>query len=254
MTKRVVAPVIGASPQFIADYYHAQITGLSDTYVDYYVTAMDTRGNTLTSPIQHVYVASNPGGTPTPTPTATPTPTPTPTSNPTPIPFTMDGQADSAGYLRFSNGMTIYAAVRNGILYLATWSPGNSGGANDHFIFITDQLLPAASAPAPWVKAGAVAVATNKPFIGGESSNNFANWSASNLPLQSGPNQIDAFAVDSAPNASLTNSIVFSHKVTPSADWAPDSLSGLILQGGFDPLAARRRDVREIAPSRDDTR
>ena len=43
--------------------------------------------------------------------------------------------------ISYASGMTIYAAVRGGILYLATWSPGNSGGANDHFIFVTDQLL-----------------------------------------------------------------------------------------------------------------
>ena len=93
MTKRVVSPVIGASPQFIADYYHAKVTGLSNTFVDYYVTATDTHGNTFNSPIQHVYVAFDPNVTPTPTPT----PTATPAS--TPIPFTLDGQADAAGYL-----------------------------------------------------------------------------------------------------------------------------------------------------------
>ena len=60
MTKRVAAPVIGANPQFIADYYYAKVTGLSDTFVDYYVAATDTRGNLFNSPIQHVYVAPNP--------------------------------------------------------------------------------------------------------------------------------------------------------------------------------------------------
>src|SRR5207237_9817341 len=69
MTKRVAAPVIGANPQFIADYYYAKVTGLSDTFVDYYVAATDTRGNTSNSPIQHVYVAPHPNPTPTPTPT-----------------------------------------------------------------------------------------------------------------------------------------------------------------------------------------
>ena len=71
--------------------------------------------------------------------------------------------------------MTIYAAVRGQILYVATWSP--SGGASDHFIFVSDQLLAFASAMSPWAKAGAVAVATNKPFIGGESAGNFCGWS-----------------------------------------------------------------------------
>ncbi len=78
--------------------------------------------------------------------------------------------------------MTIYAAVRGGILYVATWSPGG-GGANDHFIFVTDQLLASASAPAPWAKAGTVAVAANKPFIGGESASNYCSWF--NAPVSS---------------------------------------------------------------------
>jgi hypothetical protein len=62
MLKRSPAAVIEATPQFIADYYYAKLTGLSDTFVDYYVTASDTQGNTFNSPIQHVYVAPNPGG------------------------------------------------------------------------------------------------------------------------------------------------------------------------------------------------
>jgi len=72
MTKRGVAPVAGLSaygngPQFIADYYYAKVTGLSDTFVDYYVTASDTEGNVVNSPIQHVYVALNANPTSTPT-------------------------------------------------------------------------------------------------------------------------------------------------------------------------------------------
>ena len=72
--------------------------------------------------------------------------------------------------------MTIYAAVRGGILYVATWSPGNSGGPNDHFIFVTDQLLGSASAPAPWAKSGTIATAANKPFIGAESASIYCGW------------------------------------------------------------------------------
>jgi hypothetical protein len=100
-----------------------------------------------------------------------------------PVPFSLDGQADSAAYLKNSNSMTIYAAVRGGKLYLATWSPGNGGGANDHFIFVTDQLLESASAAAPWGKAGLVASAANKPFIGGESASTYCGWS--NAPASS---------------------------------------------------------------------
>ncbi len=59
MTQRIVPPVIGVSPQYIADYYWTKVTGVpGDTYVDYYVTATDARGNTYKSPIQHVYVST----------------------------------------------------------------------------------------------------------------------------------------------------------------------------------------------------
>lgn len=45
-------------PTAIANLYYAQITGLKDTLVDYYVEATDNKGNTFKSPIQHVYVGS----------------------------------------------------------------------------------------------------------------------------------------------------------------------------------------------------
>lgn len=52
-------------PDYIAEEYHAEITGLHDTLVDYYVEAVDGHGNVTKTPIQHVYVgASNPGGSP----------------------------------------------------------------------------------------------------------------------------------------------------------------------------------------------
>src|ERR1017187_6646355 len=62
LTKRVVAPVLSASPEYIADYYYTKVTGLADTYVDYYVSATDSQGNTYNSPIQHVYVSPTPTG------------------------------------------------------------------------------------------------------------------------------------------------------------------------------------------------
>lgn len=55
-------------PLYIADQYHAQVTGLSDVLVDYYIEAVDASNPSLIarSPIQHVYVGdgsgSNPGG------------------------------------------------------------------------------------------------------------------------------------------------------------------------------------------------
>lgn len=91
-------------------------------------------------------------------------------------PFVMDGTNDFPSYLQSSPGMTLYAAVRGQTLYVATWSTGNGGHPNDHFIFVTDQLLATASAPAPWAKTGQVAVATTKPFIGAEADNTFVGW------------------------------------------------------------------------------
>ncbi|MCX6895493.1 MAG: carbohydrate-binding protein, partial [Verrucomicrobia bacterium] len=89
--------------------------------------------------------------------------------------FNLDGVLDSTNVLVAQNGMTIYAALRGTRLYVATWSPGTNG-ANDHFIFVTDQLLAAATAAAPWAKTGFVAVATSKPFLAGESVGSYVGW------------------------------------------------------------------------------
>ncbi len=60
-------------PTYIANEYYAQITGLTDVLVDYYVEATDTHGNIRKSPIQHVYVGTGGGTTPTTSVTYTPT-------------------------------------------------------------------------------------------------------------------------------------------------------------------------------------
>ena len=62
MTRRVTPPVIGVTPQYIADYYYAKVSGISNAFVDYYVSATDTHGNTYKSPIQHVWVGAGSGG------------------------------------------------------------------------------------------------------------------------------------------------------------------------------------------------
>jgi hypothetical protein len=92
--------------------------------------------------------------------------------------FTLDGGFDYSGYLLANSGMVLYGAVRGTTLYVATWSPGTNG-PNDHFIFVTDQLLPAGAA-APWAKAGTVAVATGKPFLAGESLGTYVSWFVNN--------------------------------------------------------------------------
>jgi hypothetical protein len=369
MTRRVASPVSGVTPQYIADYYYAKVTGVSNAFVDYYVSATDGYGNTYKSPIQHVWVGagSGPGGgggggstnacegracvSPSPpvqgnpvtisystngSPIATANPvrihlgwnnwatviSPDPAmifntasnlwqfttnvpvnateldcdfnngsgtwdnnggagidyrfsivanSNPQPPaqpqnlaatsaqtnqinlawsasagatgyivnrdnvavattaganysdtglaansyhcffvvasnsvgfstpsvtvctntlaaaptnlpPFALDGVFDSPGYLLASNpapGGVLYAALRGTTLYVATGSPGTSG-PNDNFIFVSDQLLSSAGAPAPWAKSGNVAVATTKPFLAGESQNTYISWYVNN--------------------------------------------------------------------------
>jgi hypothetical protein len=365
MTKRIVAPVTGVTPEYIADYYYAKVTGISNVFVDYYVSATDARGNLYKSPIQHVWVGGGSGGgsgsggggsgpvtlSPAPpvagnavtiqynvtgrnlaaanpvkihlgwnnwatvlSPDATMTFnsasnwweyaatvstsatqldcvfnngsgtwdnnggadwhfTVTTNSNPqapaqpqnlsatpaatnqinlnwsaassaslyfvsrdsstiattastgysdtglaansshcyfiiasnnvgaspasttvctntaaavTNLPaFVLDGLFDSAGYLLANNGMVLYGAVRGTTLYVATWSPGTSG-PNDHFIFVSDQLLPGATAVAPWAKAGSNSVSVNKPFLASESQGTYVSWfvnnSATNWP------------------------------------------------------------------------
>jgi len=91
--------------------------------------------------------------------------------------FLLDGSPDSTGYLLASSGMVLYGAVRGTTLYVATWSPGTNG-PNDHFILVSDQLLPSATAPvAPlWNKPGLVCVSTNKPYLAGESQNTYVSW------------------------------------------------------------------------------
>ncbi len=49
-------------PEAIAGIYWAEITGLKDTLVDYFVEMTDNSGNVIRTPIQHVYVGSNEGG------------------------------------------------------------------------------------------------------------------------------------------------------------------------------------------------
>ena len=88
--------------------------------------------------------------------------------------FVMDGSADFAGYWVLSSNMTLYAAVRGSRLYVATSS--SAGLPNDHFILISDTLLPSATDAAPWAKAGTIAVPATTPFLAGESSNGWAGW------------------------------------------------------------------------------
>jgi hypothetical protein len=269
LTLRVVPPTLGVTPQYIADYYYAKVTGVTNAYVDYYVSATDRLGNTSQSPIQHVWVGAGSGGSgggngngcdgavcitpaapvagsqvtiqydPAGGPIASATnvdihlgwngwnPVVSPDAPMTylaashfwlytvTIPnaatqlnccfnngsgtwdnnsganwnffctntlavtvpaFLLDGAFDYPGYLLASNStMVLYAALRGTVLYVATGSPGTNG-PNDCFIFVTDHLLASATNPAPWAKAGMVAVASNKPYLAAESQNTYLSW------------------------------------------------------------------------------
>ncbi len=90
--------------------------------------------------------------------------------------FTLTGAAPE-GYLIVHPGMTIYAAVRNTELYVATWYAAPVNG-NDHFVFVSDRRLPAATTPAlaGWGKAGLVAVPVTAAVLCMESDNGWAGW------------------------------------------------------------------------------
>jgi hypothetical protein len=70
--------------------------------------------------------------------------------------------------------MTLYAALRGKTLYVATWAPGGSG--NDHFILISNAALAPATSPAPWAKAGGLALPATSPFLGAESASSYIGW------------------------------------------------------------------------------
>lgn len=89
-------------------------------------------------------------------------------------PFTLDGEADSSGYLLASPGMTLYAALRADDLYVATWTP--AGGASDHFLLVTDELSPTVTQPAVWAKSGLTAHPSSKPFLAAESEAPYITW------------------------------------------------------------------------------
>jgi hypothetical protein len=93
-----------------------------------------------------------------------------------PPPFVLTGSAPS-GYLLSSPGMTLYAAVRGNKLYVATWFAAAANG-NDHFVFVSDEILPSASTPAlaGWGKTGSVAVPATAAVLCMESTNGWTGW------------------------------------------------------------------------------
>ena len=63
MTSKAIASTTTTKPTYKADEYFAIIAGLKDTLVDYYIEAIDTKGNIARTFISHVYVGgANTGG------------------------------------------------------------------------------------------------------------------------------------------------------------------------------------------------
>ncbi|MFH1312665.1 MAG: FlgD immunoglobulin-like domain containing protein [Candidatus Eisenbacteria bacterium] len=137
-------------PDYIADEYHVQVTGLSEVLIDYYVEAEDSLGYIKRSPIQHVWVGEGGGS----------------------ASHVIDGNLDSASTLvASSDDLCLYADWDGEYLYLAAEGVGVTGSW-DHFIIIgTDLSSPVA---APWAKTGTVADKTT--FLGNEDSNNWCGW------------------------------------------------------------------------------
>lgn len=88
-----------------------------------------------------------------------------------PIPFRMDGARDSEGYrVGERNGMPLYASLAGGRLYVATAAAGDTGGPNDHFVFVTTN--PASLRSPPWSKSGQIAFdPATQPYLADESQN-----------------------------------------------------------------------------------
>jgi hypothetical protein len=137
-------------PDYIADEYYAEVAGLSDVLVDYYVEAEDGEGNIKRSPIQHVYVGE---------------------SNSSPA-HVVDGELDSLSTLVADNdGFDLYADWDGEFLYVATQPVAATSGL-DHFIMVGNDLSTPVSSP--WAKAGAVA--GRSLFLGNEDSNDWCGW------------------------------------------------------------------------------
>ncbi len=87
-----------------------------------------------------------------------------------PPPFVMDGVLDAAAVeIAVGGGHHLYAALDNGILYLAT---EDAGEGDDVFIYLANTLGPMVAAN--WAKAGQVA--QWDAFLADENDNDFTGW------------------------------------------------------------------------------
>jgi hypothetical protein len=137
-------------PNYIADEYYIELTGLSEVLIDYYVEAEDSLGNIKKSPIQHVWIGQATGGGA----------------------HVIDGDLDEGASLISSSGdLNLYADWDGEYLYVAAEGVGSTPGS-DHFIIIGTDL--SSPLPAPWAKTGTVA--GRVLYLGNEDSNNWCGW------------------------------------------------------------------------------
>ncbi len=62
MTGVDIAPTTNPAPLFKAKEFSAQITGLNNKLIDYYIEAVDNANNVAKSPIRHCWIGANTGG------------------------------------------------------------------------------------------------------------------------------------------------------------------------------------------------
>jgi hypothetical protein len=81
----------------------------------------------------------------------------------------MDGLLDDPSWKRASHGLNLYAAIREGTLYLAT---EDAGEGSDHLIFLNDERVGLHAAS--WAKAGQIMAWS--AFLADENDNGFHGW------------------------------------------------------------------------------
>lgn len=81
------------------------------------------------------------------------------------------------GFRLSSPGMKIHAALRGTKLYVATWF-ASAENNNDHYLFIGNQRLPAATENAVigWNKSVKIALPADSPYLAQESANGWCGW------------------------------------------------------------------------------
>jgi hypothetical protein len=137
------------APTYRAMQYAATIAGQRNVLLDYFVEAIDNRGNIARTDIQHVWV----GGQTT-----------------LPGDFSMDGVLDAdATEIASNGGMKLHYARKGAKLYVAT---NDAGEGNDHFIYLA--RTPGAMRPANWAKAGQIA--QWDAYLADENSNDWEGW------------------------------------------------------------------------------